>query len=195
MHATPAPEWLNIFYSYLVFKSLPIIGQCLANMNILAPKIGPSRWTSKNKMVIFLKTIVAIFIRCQQFMETIFPNKTGDIFSKIMLCALGAQMRNVVFVETHVTGQMDLIVVWYSLTSSGQIMCCVFATSYRKMCFWSFLNTESEVHSSKGARPRKRKAGGGYGYFNTLNSSKIMHKNKVYRQPNRKPGDTRQFSR
>lgn len=52
-----------------------------------------------------------------------------------------------------------------------------------------------QVHSSKGARPRKRKAGGGYGYFNNLNSSKKMHKNKLYRQPNRKPGDTRQFSR
>jgi hypothetical protein len=52
-----------------------------------------------------------------------------------------------------------------------------------------------EVHSSKGARPRKRKGGGGYGYFNTLNSSKNVHKNKVYRQPKKKPGDTRQFSR
>lgn len=30
-----------------------------------------------------------------------------------------------------------------------------------------------QVHSSKGARPRKRKGGGGYGYFTTLNSSKI----------------------
>ncbi|PNF43502.1 putative ATP-dependent RNA helicase pitchoune [Cryptotermes secundus] len=52
-----------------------------------------------------------------------------------------------------------------------------------------------QVNSSKGARPRKRKAGGGYGYFSTLNSKQKMHKNKVYRQPKRKPGDTRQFSR
>jgi hypothetical protein len=51
------------------------------------------------------------------------------------------------------------------------------------------------VHSSKGARPRKRKGGGGYGYFNTLNSSKKVQKNKVYRQPTKKVGDTRQFSR
>lgn len=52
-----------------------------------------------------------------------------------------------------------------------------------------------QVHSSKGARPRKRKGGGGYGYFNTLNSSKKVQKNKVYRQPTKKVGDTRQFSR
>jgi len=52
-----------------------------------------------------------------------------------------------------------------------------------------------QVHSGKGARPRKRKGGGGYGYFNTLNSSKNVHKNKVYRQPKKRPGDTRQFSR
>jgi len=52
-----------------------------------------------------------------------------------------------------------------------------------------------QVHSSKGARPRKRKGGGGYGHFKTLNSSKNVHKNKVYRQPNKRPGDTRQFSR
>lgn len=130
---TLEPQWVNRFHSYSVLKSLPIIGQCLVNMNILAQKIGPFRWTSKNKIMVFLKTTVAI-------------------------------------------------------------MCSVFAMKYCKMCSHSFLNTESEVHSNKGARPRKRKAGGGYGYFSTLNSSKKMHKNKVYRQPNRKPGDTRQFS-
>jgi len=54
---------------------------------------------------------------------------------------------------------------------------------------------DSEVHSSKGARPRKRKGGGGYGFFNTLNNSKNVHKNKVYRQPKKRSGDTRQFSR
>jgi len=54
---------------------------------------------------------------------------------------------------------------------------------------------ESEVHSSKGSRPRKRKGGGGYGYFNTLNSSRKVHKSKVYRQPSKKEGDTRQFTR
>jgi ATP-dependent RNA helicase DDX18/HAS1 len=45
-----------------------------------------------------------------------------------------------------------------------------------------------QVHSSKGARPRKRKGGGGYGYFTTLNSSKNVHKNKVYRQPKKEAG-------
>jgi hypothetical protein len=51
------------------------------------------------------------------------------------------------------------------------------------------------VHSSKGDRPRKRKGGGGYGYFNALNSGKNVHKNKVYRQPKKRQGDSRQFSR
>jgi hypothetical protein len=49
--ATLAPQWFNRFYSYSVFKSLFIVGQGLVSMNIPAPKIGPFRWTSKNKMI------------------------------------------------------------------------------------------------------------------------------------------------
>ncbi|XP_069699937.1 probable ATP-dependent RNA helicase pitchoune [Periplaneta americana] len=51
-----------------------------------------------------------------------------------------------------------------------------------------------QVNSSKGARPRKRKGGGGYGQFNAMNSTKKFQKTKVYRQP-KKPGDVRQFAR
>jgi hypothetical protein len=35
-----ALEWFLGFYSYLVFRSSSIIGQCPANMVILPPKIG-----------------------------------------------------------------------------------------------------------------------------------------------------------
>jgi hypothetical protein len=43
-----APEWLDGFYTYLVFKSLPIIGWCTLNINILVPKMrafhmGPNK--------------------------------------------------------------------------------------------------------------------------------------------------------
>ena len=69
---------------------------------------------------------------------------------------------------------------------------CPFLISFLQS---GLLNVDSEVHSSKGDRPRKRKGGGGYGHFNTLNSSKNMQKNKVYRQPKKRPGDRRQFSR
>jgi hypothetical protein len=33
------PDQLDGFYLYSVLKSLSVIGQCLVNMNILAPKI------------------------------------------------------------------------------------------------------------------------------------------------------------
>jgi hypothetical protein len=38
MCALTALECLDRFYSYSVLKSLPAIGQCLVNMNILPPK-------------------------------------------------------------------------------------------------------------------------------------------------------------
>jgi hypothetical protein len=40
MCCTLMPDGLDRFYSYLLFKSSPIIGQCPVNMNILAPKEG-----------------------------------------------------------------------------------------------------------------------------------------------------------
>jgi hypothetical protein len=49
------PEELDEFYSYLVFKSLPIIRQSPMNMNNLALKVGPFRWATGNKMTIFSK--------------------------------------------------------------------------------------------------------------------------------------------
>lgn len=69
--AWPASEQFGGFYSYWVLKSLYIIGWSLANVNILAPKIGTLQRSShpqerereregvgekqKNKVVIFLK--------------------------------------------------------------------------------------------------------------------------------------------
>jgi TRAP-type mannitol/chloroaromatic compound transport system permease small subunit len=40
MCTSQVPEWLGKFYSYLILKSLLIIGQCLVNMNISARKTG-----------------------------------------------------------------------------------------------------------------------------------------------------------
>nr|CAD7201048.1 unnamed protein product [Timema douglasi] len=56
-------------------------------------------------------------------------------------------------------------------------------------------SVDLNVNSSKGARPRKRKGGGGYGQFNN-NEGKKVNKTTIYKQPNkkRKP-DNRQFSR
>lgn len=62
--AWPAPEQFGGFYSYWVLKSLCIISWSLANVNILAPKIGTLQRSShpqergggqKKKLVIFLK--------------------------------------------------------------------------------------------------------------------------------------------
>nr|CAD7414164.1 unnamed protein product [Timema poppensis] len=56
-------------------------------------------------------------------------------------------------------------------------------------------SVDLNVNSSKGARPRKRKGGGGYGQFNNTEGKKV-NKTTIYKQPNkkRKP-DNRQFSR
>lgn len=69
-----APEWLDGFHSYSVFKSLPQVGSPL-NMNILAPKQGPSEQTPQTKMAIFLKMALIIMIKFWYFMETYSLNK------------------------------------------------------------------------------------------------------------------------
>jgi hypothetical protein len=40
MDASLVPEWFDEFYSYFVFKSASITGQCEVNMNIPDPKMG-----------------------------------------------------------------------------------------------------------------------------------------------------------
>nr|CAD7569259.1 unnamed protein product [Timema californicum] len=57
-------------------------------------------------------------------------------------------------------------------------------------------SVDLNVNSSKGARPRKRKGGGGYGQFNN-NEGKKVNKTTIYNQPNKKKKkpDNRQFSR
>nr|CAD7267256.1 unnamed protein product [Timema shepardi] len=57
-------------------------------------------------------------------------------------------------------------------------------------------SVDLNVNSSKGARPRKRKGGGGYGQFNN-NEGKKVNKTTIYKQPNKKKKkpDNRQFSR
>jgi hypothetical protein len=40
MHPSLVPEQLDGFHSCSLLKNLCIVGQCLVNMNILAPKIG-----------------------------------------------------------------------------------------------------------------------------------------------------------
>jgi hypothetical protein len=52
-------------------------------------------------------------------MQTISQVKRGNIFGKIMVHILGAQMRNVCFVKSGFTGLTDFAVVWYSATING----------------------------------------------------------------------------
>jgi hypothetical protein len=52
-------------------------------------------------------------------MEIICLNKTvGDISRKIAVRALGAQTRNVDFIETALSGWMDFIVIKYSVPNN-----------------------------------------------------------------------------
>jgi hypothetical protein len=53
--ASLAPEWLNTFYFYLVFKSLSILGWCPANLNIPASKTGAFKMGLKIQNGDFLK--------------------------------------------------------------------------------------------------------------------------------------------
>jgi hypothetical protein len=55
MSASLVSEWLNKFYSYLVFECFSIIGLCPVNMSIPTPKIETLRCAPKHKMEVFLK--------------------------------------------------------------------------------------------------------------------------------------------
>jgi hypothetical protein len=52
MCALLAPEWLDEFYSYLVFKSSSIIDQCSVNMDIPSPKIEDLHMGLKNQIAV-----------------------------------------------------------------------------------------------------------------------------------------------
>jgi hypothetical protein len=72
MCALLALEWMDGFYSYLVFKSLSITGQCLLNKNSrnMSHSDKPLPPTTKS-MAIFLITAMRVLIKFKLFMETI----------------------------------------------------------------------------------------------------------------------------
>jgi hypothetical protein len=55
MRTSLAPQRLDEFYSYLVFKSLYLIGRFSLNTNILTPKVWALIEASKHKFSIFSK--------------------------------------------------------------------------------------------------------------------------------------------
>jgi hypothetical protein len=71
MCALLAPEWLDEFYSYLVFKSLSIIDHCPVNVDILAPKIEALQMGPKNKIAISQAWLLTILIKFHRFVEII----------------------------------------------------------------------------------------------------------------------------
>jgi hypothetical protein len=81
-------------------------------------------------------------------MQAIFPIKRGNIFGKITVQILGAEIRNVYFVKSGFTGLTDFIVVWYSVTSIGllgssqfRFQCIVVMVSlFEKVCAMYFLS-------------------------------------------------------
>jgi hypothetical protein len=64
MHALLEPEWLLGFHSCSVFENLSVIGECLVNMNTLAPDAGVHQIIPPPppKKTIFSKTVVNKFI-------------------------------------------------------------------------------------------------------------------------------------
>jgi hypothetical protein len=62
-----APERIGRFYSYLVFKNLPIIVECSDTLHIPDQNERPYKWTPGHKVVISSKTAPLILITSQQF--------------------------------------------------------------------------------------------------------------------------------
>jgi hypothetical protein len=60
MRPSLMPEQLDGFYSCSLFKNLCIVGQCLVNMNILAPKIEALQMGPKNTKLQFSQTVILI---------------------------------------------------------------------------------------------------------------------------------------
>jgi hypothetical protein len=60
-----AHERLDRYYSRSKLKSLSIIGRCPVNMNILPSKAGALNISPKNKMAIFSKYVLTIYIEFQ----------------------------------------------------------------------------------------------------------------------------------
>jgi hypothetical protein len=70
-------------------------------------------------MAILSKSFLTILNKFQIFMGTITLNKTACAVSSGTVSALGAQIRSVSFLETALACQTDLIVILYSVASSG----------------------------------------------------------------------------
>jgi hypothetical protein len=70
------PEQFDELYVYSVFKSSFVIGRCLVNMYILAPKIDVYQMGPKNKMAIFSKWLERFSLNFSMLLETIALNKT-----------------------------------------------------------------------------------------------------------------------
>jgi hypothetical protein len=62
MYTLLAPEQLDGFHSCSIFMSLSVIGQCLVNMNTLAPNTGAHHLGPEHKIAIFSKMAVNKFI-------------------------------------------------------------------------------------------------------------------------------------
>jgi hypothetical protein len=60
MSASLAPELRDTLYTYSIFKSLPIAGQCQGNMDVLAPKVAALYKGFQNTIVIFCVTITIL---------------------------------------------------------------------------------------------------------------------------------------
>jgi hypothetical protein len=76
MFPLQACEQLEGFHLYSIFSSLSITLWCPVNMNILAPKIGAFHIGPKKIDGGFLEKVLMILIIFEQFMETIFLNKS-----------------------------------------------------------------------------------------------------------------------
>jgi hypothetical protein len=83
---------------------------------------SPPKDPPEEKITIFSKTALMVYIQFRQLMYNISPlQKTciDSIFRNITLNALRAQMLNANFFETVFIGQTDFIAVRYSVTISG----------------------------------------------------------------------------
>jgi hypothetical protein len=72
-----APEGLDGFYSYLVYKNLSIAGRGLVNITSLAKKIMDLQVGPKVKWRFFSKTALSILTKFQYFIDTITLNGTA----------------------------------------------------------------------------------------------------------------------
>jgi hypothetical protein len=99
--ASPASELFNGFYSYSVLKSVFAMGLCPVNMNILAQEIMVFQMSPNTQNDDFPQNGCNGFYQIVLFYGDRLPkyNSVGDVFRIITINTLGAQTRNVDFVE------------------------------------------------------------------------------------------------